>query len=289
MIPAGGAPGEVVDMTFISVSGDAWIEKVQMPSEVSEAYPLIVSDERGVSPSPNFIRVQPLTNVVEKEPNNSYKESTPGTMPAAFCGLLGEPDDNDYFSFEAKKGQRVQVKLFARNVLRSELDGVINVYNDKGGRVAGNDDLRSREVDSFLEYNIPADGKYHVRVNDHLRGGGPGYAYRIEVKLAEPELVLSLPDRRRYEATQINVSQGNRAAVMINASRRRVGGAIDISGLNLPEGVTVTPIQMPANRTTVPLLLTAAADAKLDARLVNFVGKIADTRSKATLPSGTNC
>ena len=70
--------------------------------------------------------------------------------------------------------------------------------------------------------------------------------------------------------------QGNRAAVMINATRRRVGGAIDVSGLNLPEGVTVTPIQMPSNRTTVPLLLSAAADAKLDARLVNFVGKIPD-------------
>ena len=34
---------------------------------------------------------------------------------------------------------------------------------------------------------------------------------------------------------------------------------------------------MPANRTTVPLLLSAAADAKLDGRLVKLVGKIADS------------
>ena len=94
--------------------------------------------------------------------------------------------------------------------------------------------------------------------------------------LREPELTLTLPDRRRYEATQINVPQGNRAAVMINATRRGVGGAIDIEGLNLPEGVSVTPIQMPANQSTVPLLLSATADAKLDGRLVNFVGKIPD-------------
>ncbi|MGI9471817.1 MAG: PPC domain-containing protein [Rubripirellula sp.] len=274
VVPAGGAPGEIVDMTFVSISGDAWIEKVQMPSEATEAFPLVVSNERGVSPSPNYVRVQPMPNVIEREPNNSFKESTPGQLPGAFCGIIAEQGDNDFFSFEAKKGQTANIKLFARKVLRSELDGVINVYNAKGGRVGGNDD--SGGPDSFLEYKIPADGQYHVGISDHLRGGGPGYAYRLEVKLAEPELTLTLPDRRRYEATQINVPQGNHAAVMINATRRRVGGAVDITGLNLPEGVTVTPIQMPANRTTVPLLLTATADAKLDGRLVNFVGKIAD-------------
>lgn len=272
VVPAGGPPGEVVDMTFVSVSGDAWIEKVQLPSEPSEAFPLVVSNEAGTSPSPNYIRVQPMPNVIEQEPNNSFKESTDGPLPGAFCGIIGEPGDIDYFSFDAKQGQTAHIKLYARNVLRSELDGVVNVYNAKGGRVGGNDD--SGGPDSFLEYKIPADGKYHVAINDHLRGGGPGFAYRLEVKLSEPELQLTLPDRRRYEATQINVSQGNRAAVMINATRRRVGGPVDIAGLNLPEGVTVTPLQMPANRTTVPLLLTAAADAKLDGRLVNFVGSI---------------
>ncbi|MCG8649189.1 MAG: PPC domain-containing protein [Pirellulales bacterium] len=274
VVPAGGAPGEVLDMTFIDLHGDAWIEKVQLPSEPAEAFPLLAKNEAGISPSPNFIRVQAMQNVIEREPNNSFKESTPGPLPAAFCGIVGEPGDLDFFSFEAKKNQTVQIRVYARKVLRSALDSVLNVYNDKGGRVGGNDD--SGGPDSYLEYKIPADGRYHIAVNDHLRGGGPGYASRIEAKLAEPQLTLSLPDRRRYEATQINVPQGNRAAVMINASRQRFGGAIDISGLNLPEGVTVTPIQMPANRTTVPLLLSAAPEAKLDARLVNFVGKVVD-------------
>jgi hypothetical protein len=274
VVPAGGPPGEVVDMTFISVSGEAWIEKVQLPSEPSEAFPLVVSNDQGVSPSPNFIRVQPMPNVIEQEPNNSFKESTAGSLPAAFCGIIGQPDDYDFFSFDAKKGQTVSIKLYARNVLRSELDGVINVYNEKGGRVGGNDD--SGGPDSYLEYKIPEDGKYHVGINDHLRGGGPGYAYRVEVTLQEPELTLTLPDRRRYEATQLNVPQGNRAAVMINATRRRVGGPVDIEGLNLPEGVAITPLQMPANQGTVPLLMTAAKDAPLDGRLVDLVGKIPD-------------
>jgi hypothetical protein len=274
VVPAGGPPGALVDMTFVTATGDAWIEKVQLPSQPQEAFPLVVSNEQGFSPSPNYIRVQEMPNVVEKEPNNSFKESTAAALPGAFCGFVGEPGDTDFFSFEAKKDQTVSITLFARKILRSELDGVINVYNAAGSRVGGNDD--SGGPDSKLDYKIPADGVYHVSVNDHLRNGGPGYAYRIEVKLVQPELVLTLPDRQRYVATQINVPQGNHAAVMINATRSRLGGAIDVTGLNLPEGVTITPIQMPANRTTVPLLLSATPEAKLDGRLVNFVGKIAD-------------
>ncbi len=276
VVPAGGPPGELVDMTFVDLHGDAWIEKIQLPSEASDAYPLVVSGPGGIAPSPNYIRVKPMQNVIEREPNNSFKESTPaaGPLPAAFCGIIGEPGDTYYFSFEAKKNQTANIRIHSRKVLRSALDSVLNVYNDKGGRVGGNDD--SGGPDSFLAYKIPADGTYHIAINDHLRGGGPGYAYRVEIELSQPQLTLSLPDRRRYEATQINVPRGNRAAVMINAARQGFGGAIDISGLNLPEGVEIRPIQMPANRTTVPLLLSAKADAELDGRLVNFVGKVVD-------------
>lgn len=272
VVPAGGAPGELIDATFVSIGGEQWTESIQLPSEPTESFPLVASNEKGVSPSPNYVRVQPMANAVEQEPNNSIKESTAGTLPAAYCGILAEPGDIDYFSFEAKKDQTVSIRLFARNVLRSKLDGVINLYNEKGGRVGGNDD--SGGPDSYLDYKIPADGVYHIRVSDHLEGGGFDYAYRIEAKLASPELTLSLPDRKRYEATMIAVPQGNRAAVMLNASRKGFGGEINIEALNLPEGVTVTPIPMPANRTTVPLLLTAAADAPMDGRLVNLVGKV---------------
>ncbi|MEZ6088765.1 MAG: PPC domain-containing protein [Pirellulaceae bacterium] len=274
VVPAGGAPGELIDATFIAIDGSQWTEKIQLPSEPSEAYPILVSNEQGVAPSPNYVRIQPMANSVEVEPNNSFKESTAGTLPAAFCGVIAESGDEDYFSFEAKKDQTIHVKLYARNVLRSELDGVVNIYNDKGGRVAGNDD--SGGPDSFLEYKIPADGVYHAGISDHLRGGGPGYAYRLEIKYSGPELTLSLPDRQRYEATMIAVPQGNRSAVMLNASRKGFGGAIEIIAPDLPAGVTLTPIPMPADRTTIPFLLTAAADAPLDGKLVNIVGKVAE-------------
>ena len=124
VVPAGGAPGEVIDMTFIDSLGEAWVEKVQLPSEESDAFPLVVENEKGVAPSPNFIRVKAQGNVLEVEPNNSFRESTAGTLPAAFSGIIGDSGDYDFFSFEAKKGQTVRLKLFARNILRSQLDGL---------------------------------------------------------------------------------------------------------------------------------------------------------------------
>lgn len=69
VVPAGGQPGEVVDMTFVSVEGDAWIEKVQLPSEESEAYPLTVTNDQGSSPSPNYIRIQSIPNVIVDQRN----------------------------------------------------------------------------------------------------------------------------------------------------------------------------------------------------------------------------
>ncbi len=274
VVPAGGAPGELVDMTFVDSLGQAWVEKVQLPSEETDSFPIVVENDLGVAPSPNLVRVKSQANILEQEPNNSVKESTVGQLPAAFSGLIGQPGDYDFFSFEAKKDQTVRLKLFARNILRSQLDGVVNIYNANGGRVGGNDD--SGGLDSSLDYKIPEDGLYHVGINDHLNNGGPAYSYRLEATLVEPDLVLTLPDRERYVATQVNVAQGNRTAVMLNASRVGVGGAIDVECLNLPEGVTLTPIQMPANQSTVPFLLTATAEAPLDGKLVNVVGRIAD-------------
>ena len=38
----------------------------------------------------------------------------------------------DFFSLDAKKDQTLNIKLYAREVLRSSLDGVVNVYNAEG-------------------------------------------------------------------------------------------------------------------------------------------------------------
>ena len=88
-----------------------------------------------------------------------------------------DEEDIDYFTFMGKKGQRLTFTAHARS-LRSPLDPVLNVYFGEGKEfknLKGSDDV-GRNPDSKFDLTLPADGKYYVRITDHLRKGGPDYS-----------------------------------------------------------------------------------------------------------------
>jgi len=59
-------------------------------------------------------------NVVESEPNNDATTATPFTPPLALNGVIEKAGDVDTFVFNAKKGDRYEVRVFARTIaLRS--------------------------------------------------------------------------------------------------------------------------------------------------------------------------
>lgn len=55
--------------------------------------------------------------------------------------------------------------------------------------IAGNDDNGS--PDSFIRFGVPEDGNYGIQIGDHLKNGGAGYFYRIEVTPVKAELILT--------------------------------------------------------------------------------------------------
>ena len=69
-------------------------------------------------------------------------------------------------------------------------------------------------------------------------------------------------------------------AFLVNASRADFGGDLNLEFKDLPPGVTVETLPMLANRSDVPVLLTAAADAPLAGALVDVVGRHADPNQK---------
>ena len=84
------------------------------------------------------MRISEFPNVLEVEPNNEIAKSTPTNLepPFALNGIIEEKGDVDFFKFSAKKGQPLDVAVFARR-LRSPLDSVIDIYDAKGNRLAG--------------------------------------------------------------------------------------------------------------------------------------------------------
>ena len=96
--------------------------KIQLPSHPTDRFGVITETEKGISPSPNWIRVNDLPVVMEQEPNDDRRKAPQSAVPAAFCGVIGKDNDYDCFTFQAKKGTRYRVEAFSRDVLRSPLD-----------------------------------------------------------------------------------------------------------------------------------------------------------------------
>src|SRR5207253_10782132 len=123
--------------------------------------------------------------------------------------------DADFFRFNAKKGQVLDVRVYAR-ALRSPLDSVLVIHDGKGNGLASNDD--SGGPDSYLRFTVPADGEYVFQVYDHLLRGSPDSVYRVEVTPVEPQLTISIPNigsQPTQERQVVVVPKGNRYATLI--------------------------------------------------------------------------
>ena len=76
------------------------------------------------------------------------------------------------------------------------------------------------------------------------------------------------------------VPVGNRFAFLINAARADFGGDLQLELKDLPPGVTVETLPMLANRSDVPVLLTAAPGTPLSGGLMDVIGRFADANQK---------
>lgn len=294
VIPSGGVQGEILQAKLIDVDGTITDASVQLPTDLvnpesspgepTQPYPVITEDEHGVSPSPNWIRVGELPIVTEEEPNNNHRKAPVCSVPALLCGVISEPGDFDCFTFDCKKGERFRVKLFARETLRSPLDGVMNVFDGNGKTVKSSDDSGGK-LDGMIDFTAASDSQYTVRIYDHLRGGSPLHNYLIEVSRVEPSFKLDLKELRRSEAMVVPVPIGGTGAMMVQATRSSFGEEIAIALEGLPEGVTAQTYPMPKGRVEVPVVLTATKDAKHTGAFFDVIGtgKLGDREITADL------
>lgn len=274
--PAGGKRGETLQVTFIGDPAGDLVRTINVPADAPESWSLWADDQALVAPTAYPFRTLDYGNVLEQEPNDAFAQATAAELPLAFNGIIQSPGDVDCFVFEAKKGQVWEVECYARR-LRSPLDPVMGIYYADGRGIAGNDD--SRGPDSYIRFSVPEDGRYVVRVTDHLGRGGAEFVYRIEFVPPRPALSLSLPRVARYSQYRqtIFVPRGNRFGAVFNASRVNFGGDVKFDGSDLPPGITMVCDVMPASMTALPVVFEAAADAPVGGKLVDFTARPTDS------------
>jgi hypothetical protein len=223
------------------------------------------------------LRVSSFPNVLEVEPNNSLATATATDkpLPLALNGVIGEKGDVDYFRFPAKKDQDLDVNVFARR-LRSPLDSILEIYDEKGKRIAENDD--SGGPDSYLHWKVPADGNYYLSIKDHLGRGGPTYTYRVELTPVKSGLTVWLPEiaQDTQERQTISVPRGNRYASMVRIKRENYTGDVTIVPSDLPPGVTMIAAPGQGAMEAVPALFEAAATAPVATKTFALIAKPAD-------------
>ena len=279
VFPSGGKAGEEIAVRFLGDPAGEIAQKQRLPEKPDPLFALEAKQDGLVAPSPNPFRVSAFDNVLEVEPNNDFKgaTATEQALPLALNGIIADKGDVDCFKFKATKGQQFDVHCYARR-LRSPLDSVMSLYDAQGKRIANNDD--SGGPDSYIRFNVPADGEYFLRVTDHLGSGGLDYTFRIELTPIQPALELSIPKFARYSQQRhfVVVPRGNRFGTVVNIRRANLGGDVVLSAEGLPPGVQMVTETVPANMGVFPIVFEAAADAPIDGGWGNLLGRPADPK-----------
>ena len=277
--PLGGQAGESVSFKFIGDAAGDLTQKIKLPAQPDDKFGVIAESDGQLAPSPNWVRVSSFGNELEFEPNDTKETATThyGELPIAFNGIISKKNDVDWFKFTAKKGQALDINLYARR-LRSPMDSVLELFDSKGARLDGNED--GAGADSVLKFNPPADGDYLIKVRDQLDQGGPEFAYRVEIVPQEPKVVMSIPQVARNDSQSrqfIVVPRGNRFATMMSAKRANFAGDLQYSAADLPSGVKLLADTLPGKQELEPVVFEAAADAPITGKFVELAAKPVET------------
>jgi hypothetical protein len=273
VVPAGGKPGSTLEVRYLGDVAGEKVAQITLPTAETPDFGVYAQDEQGIAPSANAFRLSDLHNLIESEPNNAPAQANPFTAPLALNGVISEPGDIDCFKFKAAKGQVFDIQVYARRI-RTPLDPVLSVLAPNGNGLAGSDD--SAGPDSYIRFTAPEEGEYTLQLHDHLRKGGPEYAYRIELTPVKPMLTMGLPEQSQFVDIVAPVPRGNRFAFLVSGSRADFGGELSVDVRHLPAGVQLETVPMAANQTIVPVLLTAAPEAALAGSLADVVGRWTD-------------
>ena len=273
--PAGAPSGKETEIQLLGDPTGPLTHAVTVQESEDFRNGLFYEDEHGVTPSPVKFRVSELSNVLEAEPNSGFENSTVGSFPAALNGILQENGDRDWFQFEGKKGQVINIRAYAQQI-GSPLDIVVNIYGPDKKHIQGNDDARG--ADSFFRFTVPADGIYYLRIRDLLERGGADFVYRLELTTPSPSLYLTIPRVSRYSQYRqsIFIPKGNRFGTLINALRGNFAGELKLLQDNLPPGITMHAMPMAANLNAMPVVFEAAEDAEISGALVKLLGQHVD-------------
>lgn len=151
-------------------------------------YDLWAVGDQGLSP-PRAFAIGNRTEQLETEPNETAATATPVPLDGVVNGQLDKAGDSDHFRFEAKQGQRVIIECSAERI-DSRLRAVLEVSDSTGRRLAVNRGYFG--IDPLIDFQVPVDGWYVVKLQDLISSGSAEHYYRLEID-SGPRVAFCVP------------------------------------------------------------------------------------------------
>ena len=289
--PLGGPAGQPLQVQMLGDPLGPVARSIPLPAETG-SYPYY-----GEAPLPLTVRSSPFPNAMEAA---GEAETKVDSVPVALNGILAKPDEIDRFRFTVKKGEPLQVRVWA-SALGSSVDPIIKLRRVDESGAPGNveleaDDAKLTERDIFgghgdfpdkfdpsVMWTPKQDGEYVLEIFDSRGFGGPNHVYRIEIAPPTNTLHIGLswedykPERPRK--TSLSVPRGGRWTVRLSlyaAQGSSFKGPLQLEIDGLPEGVKMLSPQIPSFQSVWPMTLVADENAPLDASLVRVTARPAE-------------
>jgi hypothetical protein len=206
---------------------------------------------------------------LEQEPNDRPAAAQALTLPAVVCGRFDRPGDVDWYRFTAKAGEVIAVDMLCERIGRPG-DPVVILRNENGKDVAtlddfgtNNDALTQASSDPAGTFNIPANGTYHLLVQERFHRGGPRYTYVLRVGKPWPDFYPVVFHELANSPFCPTVRQGGSTLYEFCLNRRDgFDGTATVEAEGLPRGVTCRPVHVGPNTELASVVFTAASDAR---------------------------
>ncbi len=207
VFPTGGQPGTTVTVVVEGTSLDGLrhirstiprltakkIDPNRFSLDIPAGTPPGVYDLRAVGlhgmSSPRAFVVSNRAECVEKEPNDTFAAAQLVALDTVVNGRIEKPGDVDCYKFTAKTGQRVVLECLAERI-DSQLRAVLEVHDAGGKRLAVNRGYAG--LDPLVDFLVPADGTYFVKVFDLSYLGSAAHFYRLDID-TQPRVEFALP------------------------------------------------------------------------------------------------
>ena len=135
-------------------------------------YEARVMTRLGVS-SARVFAVGSLAEVAVAAPNRTLATAKELPLNSVCNGAVADRAI-DYYTFQARKGQRVVIDCAARGI-DSKLNATV-IVGDAAGR-----DLLVERRGGAIDFAVPADGRYTIKLHELTFKGGPAFYYRLGV------------------------------------------------------------------------------------------------------------